>query len=142
MALCLDRFIDRDTAALREFFASDWTPMPGTPGEVLEPGHHYEWAFLLDLECAPDGGQIAGWELTGATGLSEDESHGQAPHPQHRIQTADRPGLHCRRDASCSRHRLILSGSEGALQSMGQFDRSRPTGGRLGTYRVRGHEGS
>jgi len=47
-ALCLDRFIDRDTAALREFFASDWTPMPGTPGEVLEPGHHYEWAFLLD----------------------------------------------------------------------------------------------
>jgi len=23
--------------------------------------------------------------LTGATGLSEDESHGQAPHPQHRI---------------------------------------------------------
>ena len=33
------------------------------------------------LECAPDGGQIGGWELTGAAGLSEDESHGQAPHP-------------------------------------------------------------
>ena len=48
VALCRDRFIDRDTAALREFFASDWTPMPGTSGEVLEPGHHYEWAFLLD----------------------------------------------------------------------------------------------
>ena len=31
------------------------------------------------MECAPDGGQIAGWELTGATGLSEDESHGRAP---------------------------------------------------------------
>ena len=29
------------------------------------------------MECAPDGG----WELTGAAGLSEDESHGQAPHP-------------------------------------------------------------
>jgi hypothetical protein len=39
------------------------------------------------LECAPDGGQIAGWELTGAAGLSEDESHGEAPHPQHRVQT-------------------------------------------------------
>jgi hypothetical protein len=38
--------------------------------------------FLLPaLECAPDGGQFAGWELTGAAGLSEDESHGQAPHP-------------------------------------------------------------
>ncbi len=48
VALCLDRFIDPDTAALREFFASDWTPMPGTLGEVCEPGHHYEWAFLLD----------------------------------------------------------------------------------------------
>jgi len=48
VVLCLKRFIDRDTAALREFFASDWTSMPGTPGEVLEPGHHYEWAFLLD----------------------------------------------------------------------------------------------
>ena len=48
VALCLDRFIDRDTAALRELFASDWTPVSGMPGEVLEPGHHYEWAFLLD----------------------------------------------------------------------------------------------
>jgi hypothetical protein len=37
--------------------------------------------FGRNLECAPDGGQFAGWELTGAAGLSEDESHGQAPHP-------------------------------------------------------------
>ena len=47
VALYLDRFIDRNTAALREYFASDWPPIRGTPGEVLEPGHHYEWAFLL-----------------------------------------------------------------------------------------------
>ena len=33
------------------------------------------------MECAPNGGQFAGWELTGAAGLSEDESHGQAPYP-------------------------------------------------------------
>ena len=46
-----------------------------------------------DLECAPGGGQLADWELTGIAGLSEDESHGQAPFPQHRIQTADRPGI-------------------------------------------------
>jgi hypothetical protein len=57
----------------------------------------------LALECAPDGGQIAGWELTAATGLSEDGSHGQTPHPQRRVQTTDRPGLHCGRDTSCSR---------------------------------------
>ena len=46
--LCLDRFIDRDAAALRELFASDWTPVHGRQGKVLEPGHHYEWTFLLD----------------------------------------------------------------------------------------------
>jgi mannose-6-phosphate isomerase len=48
VALCRGCFIDRHTAALHEVFASDWTPVPGTPGEVVEPGHHYEWAFLLD----------------------------------------------------------------------------------------------
>jgi len=48
VALCLERFIDRDTSALRESFALDWTPVSGIPGQVLEPGHHYEWAFLLD----------------------------------------------------------------------------------------------
>jgi mannose-6-phosphate isomerase len=48
VALCLERFIDRDTSALREYFAPDWAPVSGMPGEVLEPGHHYEWAFLLD----------------------------------------------------------------------------------------------
>jgi hypothetical protein len=29
------------------------------------------------LECAPNGGHLAGLELTGTAGLSEDESHGQ-----------------------------------------------------------------
>jgi mannose-6-phosphate isomerase len=48
VTLCRDRFIDRDTGALRELFMSDWTPVSGMPGEILEPGHHYEWAFLLD----------------------------------------------------------------------------------------------
>ena len=42
------------------------------------------------MECAPGGGQIAGWELTGVAGLSEDESHGQTPLSQDRIQAADR----------------------------------------------------
>jgi mannose-6-phosphate isomerase len=48
VALCRDHFVDRDSAALRELFASDWTPLSGAPGGVVEPGHHYEWAFLLD----------------------------------------------------------------------------------------------
>ena len=47
-ALCLDKFIDPASGALRENFAADWSPAPGIAGRVCEPGHHYEWAFLLD----------------------------------------------------------------------------------------------
>ena len=36
-----------------------------------------------DLECAPEGGQVARLELTGNAGLSEDGSHGQAPNLQY-----------------------------------------------------------
>ena len=45
--LCLEKFIDRGNGALGEFFASDWSPAPGVEGLIREPGHHYEWAFLL-----------------------------------------------------------------------------------------------
>ena len=53
--------------------------------DCREPSHgsfrRWETIFATALECARDGGQFANWELTGAAGLSEDESHGQAPHP-------------------------------------------------------------
>lgn len=47
-ALCLERFIDPESGAVREYFALDWSPMPGVEGRIAEPGHQYEWAFLLD----------------------------------------------------------------------------------------------
>jgi mannose/cellobiose epimerase-like protein (N-acyl-D-glucosamine 2-epimerase family)/glycosyltransferase involved in cell wall biosynthesis len=46
--LCMEKFIDPTTGALREFFAADWSPAPDVDGRICEPGHHYEWAFLLD----------------------------------------------------------------------------------------------
>lgn len=46
-SLALTRFIDADTGALREFFAADWRPAAGTDGRIVEPGHQYEWAWLL-----------------------------------------------------------------------------------------------
>ncbi|MES0872042.1 AGE family epimerase/isomerase [Pseudovibrio sp. SCP19] len=46
-ALCLKFFICEKTGGLREFFALDWSPMPGDEGRALEPGHHFEWAWLL-----------------------------------------------------------------------------------------------
>src|SRR5206468_13073266 len=46
--LCLERRIDPGSGALRETFADDWSPAPSLEGTICEPGHQYEWAFLLD----------------------------------------------------------------------------------------------
>lgn len=45
--LALDRFIDPGSGALREFYDGDWAPMPGDAGRLVEPGHQFEWAWLL-----------------------------------------------------------------------------------------------
>jgi mannose/cellobiose epimerase-like protein (N-acyl-D-glucosamine 2-epimerase family) len=50
--LCLEKFIDPASGALREFFAADWSPAPGIQGNLCEPGHLYEWAFLLHCWAA------------------------------------------------------------------------------------------
>jgi mannose/cellobiose epimerase-like protein (N-acyl-D-glucosamine 2-epimerase family)/choline kinase len=43
--LCLDRFLDPDTGALRERFDGDWNAIAEPAG--IEPGHQFEWAWLL-----------------------------------------------------------------------------------------------
>jgi mannose/cellobiose epimerase-like protein (N-acyl-D-glucosamine 2-epimerase family) len=45
--LCLTKFIHPETGALREYFAGDWSAMPDDTGKIAEPGHQYEWAWLL-----------------------------------------------------------------------------------------------
>jgi mannose/cellobiose epimerase-like protein (N-acyl-D-glucosamine 2-epimerase family) len=45
--LCLDRFLDPGTGALRELFDPDWGALSGTAQADLEPGHQFEWAWLL-----------------------------------------------------------------------------------------------
>lgn len=45
--LALDRLIDPDTGALSEYFDHDWQRMPDALGDVVEPGHQFEWAWLL-----------------------------------------------------------------------------------------------
>lgn len=45
--LALTRFIDPATGALHEFFTLDWT-LPEDPAkQAVEPGHQFEWAWLL-----------------------------------------------------------------------------------------------
>lgn len=45
--LALEKFIDPGNGVLREFFAEDWSPKPGDDGRLVEPGHQFEWAWLL-----------------------------------------------------------------------------------------------
>jgi mannose-1-phosphate guanylyltransferase / mannose-6-phosphate isomerase len=45
--LALARFIDREAGVLHEFFDADWTRLAGDEG-LIEPGHQFEWAWLLD----------------------------------------------------------------------------------------------
>lgn len=45
--LCLGRFVDARSGALREYFDGDWHPMPDASGRLVEPGHQFEWSWLL-----------------------------------------------------------------------------------------------
>lgn len=47
VALALDRMIDHRTGAVREYFDDHWRQLPDQTGRVREPGHQFEWAFLL-----------------------------------------------------------------------------------------------
>ncbi|WP_134682449.1 AGE family epimerase/isomerase [Paracoccus ravus] len=44
--LCLERFLDPNTGALKEYFDGEWNALP-MPQDVVEPGHQFEWAWLL-----------------------------------------------------------------------------------------------
>jgi mannose-1-phosphate guanylyltransferase/mannose-6-phosphate isomerase len=45
--LALAKFIDPDGGFLREFFDADWRPAEGEDGRLVEPGHQFEWAWLM-----------------------------------------------------------------------------------------------
>jgi mannose/cellobiose epimerase-like protein (N-acyl-D-glucosamine 2-epimerase family) len=45
--LALARFIDPQGGFLREFFDEGWRPVAGDDGRLLEPGHQFEWCWLL-----------------------------------------------------------------------------------------------
>lgn len=45
--LALRRFVDPKTGVVLEHFNADWTPAAGVPGRTVEPGHQFEWSWLL-----------------------------------------------------------------------------------------------
>jgi mannose-6-phosphate isomerase len=57
VALFQSRFFDRESGTLREFFAADLTPAEGQAGEVVAPGHHFEWCWLLAWAKARGAGE-------------------------------------------------------------------------------------
>mgnify|MGYP002076541357 CR=1 FL=1 len=40
-------FSDAETGALGEYFNDDWSPASGPRGEIVEPGHQFEWAWII-----------------------------------------------------------------------------------------------
>ena len=62
-ALCCSRFVHPNTGALTELFDADWRPAAGEAGRVLDPGHHFEWAWLLEqwswVSGQPQGAELA-----------------------------------------------------------------------------------
>jgi mannose-1-phosphate guanylyltransferase/mannose-6-phosphate isomerase len=47
VGLARGHFIDPEGGFLREFFEADWSPAGGEAGRLVEPGHQFEWAWLL-----------------------------------------------------------------------------------------------
>ncbi len=44
-------FFARDTETLTEFFTDAWEPVDGDAGQIVEPGHHFEWVYLLEAHA-------------------------------------------------------------------------------------------
>ena len=51
-----DRFLDRETGTLTEYFTADLERAPPPHGDSVEPGHHFEWSWLLH-RLARSGGR-------------------------------------------------------------------------------------
>lgn len=47
VSLARRAFIDPEGGFLREFFNDAWRPATGEDGRLVEPGHQFEWAWLL-----------------------------------------------------------------------------------------------
>lgn len=47
VAMCRDLFRDPETGALLEVFDGDWQPLPGADGNSVDPGHLFQWTWLL-----------------------------------------------------------------------------------------------
>lgn len=82
-------FFDPSEGCIREFFTEDWRPDP-TEGERLDPGHHFEWVWLLGQRASLTGQPAAEMAALYDYGLRHGLGHdGQV---LDEIRTGGRPG--------------------------------------------------
>lgn len=75
-ALFTDHLFDAETSTLGEFFDAEWQPLPGARGQHVEPGHHYEWVWLLHQAEKVGVGSA---EPAASALFAHAERHGLAP---------------------------------------------------------------
>jgi len=64
VTLFYERMAKADRAVLLEHFAHDWSPHADqTMAAVFEPGHHYEWSWLLDRHQRLSGRDHGDWRM-------------------------------------------------------------------------------
>ncbi len=59
IGLMRTRLVDDETGSLGEFFTDGWRPAEGTSGRIREPGHHFEWCWLIHHHARLSGGDGA-----------------------------------------------------------------------------------
>lgn len=59
LALFETKFTAGERGLLGEFFAPDWGPLPGDPSRVVEPGHQFEWVWLLHAYARARGEPVS-----------------------------------------------------------------------------------
>ncbi len=82
------RFCDIESGALFEFFTDNWSRLVGPMGQIVEPGHQFEWVWIIGqngnltgklrpelMRRLIDSGLRAGFDH--ATGLTVDQSDGE-----------------------------------------------------------------
>ena len=52
------RFFQPSSSILVEYFDEDWLPVAGSRGRTFEPGHHFEWIWLLHRYARQTGRRV------------------------------------------------------------------------------------
>jgi mannose/cellobiose epimerase-like protein (N-acyl-D-glucosamine 2-epimerase family) len=72
-----DFFFDEVSSTLGEYFNEDWTRLDGIAGRTVEPGHQFEWAWILSSYQRITGRNTAHY-VKALIRFAED--HGVCPH--------------------------------------------------------------